>query len=125
MKVLSRILLAFSALVLAFGAYIHTSGFGRMSAAVAKSDLDPFVGKGLKVLWLQDSTISVVLALVFAAIAIRPGAICKVLVLLLTLVPIVTAALLYHFIGNFIGGHVFLAAGIAALLGALLLRTEA
>ena len=69
-------------------------------------------------------TISIVLALVFAAIAIRPGAMGKALLFLLTLVPLVTAALLYHFIGNFIGGHVFLAAGVAALLGAVLLGTE-
>ena len=124
MKVVGRLLLLFSAIVLALAAWMHTLGFNRASAAVAKSDIDAFVGNGLKVLWLQDSTISIVLALVFAAVAIRPGAICKALLLLLALVPLVTATLLYHFIGNFIGGHVFLAAGIAAILGAVLLRTE-
>jgi len=33
-----------------------------------------------------------------------------------------TAAFVYYFIGTFMGGYVFLAAGIAAMLGGLLLR---
>ena len=120
MKLLGRILLAFAAIVLATGAWIHTAGFDRMSAAVAKSDLAPFIGKGLKVLWLQDSTIAIVLATVFAVVAIRPAAASKPVIVLLALVPVITAALTYYFIGNFFGGHIFLVAGIAAILGALL-----
>ena len=98
MKLLGRILLAFSAIVLAVGAWIHTAGFDRMSTGVAKSDLSPFLGRGFKVLWLQDSTIAIVLAIV----------------------PVITAALTYYFIGNFFGGHIFLVAGVAAILGRLL-----
>jgi hypothetical protein len=122
MKLLGRVLLSFSAILLAIGAWIHTSAFGKVSAAVAKSDIDAFVGKGLKVLWLQDSTIAIVLAIVFATVAIRPLAASKTVVVLLGLVPVITAALAYHFIGNFVGGHIFLAAGIAAILGALVCR---
>src|SRR5437764_14426966 len=117
MKMLGRILLAFSAILLAVGAWIHTSAFNRVSAAVAKSDLDAFIGKGLKVLWFQDSTIAIVLAIVFAIVAIRPFAVSKTVIVLLGLVPVVTAALAYHFIGNFIGGHIFLTAGVAAIVG--------
>jgi hypothetical protein len=120
MKLPARILLAFSAILLAFGAWIHTSAFEKVSAAVAKSDLDAFLGKGLKVLWLQDSTIAIVLASVFATAAIRPFAASKGVIVLLGLVPAVTATLVYHFIGNFVAGHIFLTAGIAAILGALL-----
>jgi len=119
MKLLGRILLAFSAIVLAIGACIHTAGFDRMSAGVAKSDLNPFLGKGFKVLWLQDSTIAIVLAIVFAVVAIRPTAASKPVILLLALVPVITAALTYYFIGNFFGAHIFLVAGIAAILGRL------
>lgn len=120
MKSLGRILLAVSAIVLAIGAWIHTAGFDRMSAGVAKSDLNPFLGRGFKVLWLQDSTIAIVLAIVFAVVAIRPAAAGKPVIVLLALVPVITAALTYYFIGNFFGGHIFLVAGVTAILGRLL-----
>jgi len=120
MKLLGRFLLAFSAVLLAIGASIHTAAFGKVSAAVTTSDLAPFFGKGLKVLWLQDSTIAIVLAIVFAIVAICPFAASKTVVVLLGIVPAVTAILVYLFVGNFIGGHIFLAAGTAAILGGLL-----
>jgi hypothetical protein len=120
MKLFGRILLAFSAVLLTIGASIHTAAFGEVSAAVATSDLAAFFGKGLKVLWLQDSTLATVLAIVFAIVAIRPLAASKTVIVLLGLVPSVTAALVYLFIGNFIGGHIFLTAGLAAILGGLL-----
>jgi hypothetical protein len=120
MKLLGRLLLAFSAILLAIGAWIHTSAFNKVSAGVAKSDLDTFLGKGLKVLWLQDSTIAIVLALVFAIVATRPFVASKTVIVLLGLVPVVTATLVYLFIGNFIAGHIFLTAGVAAILGGLL-----
>jgi len=120
MKPFARILLAFSAIVLAVGAYAHTSGFNKMSAAVAKSDLVPFVGKGLKVLWLQDSVIALVLAIVFGTIAARGSRVPRWIILVLALIPIATAGFVYHFIGNFIGGHLFLTAGVTAILGGLL-----
>ena len=120
MKVLSRILLGFSAIVFAFGAYIHTSAFGRMSEAVAKSDLLPFFGNGFRTLWLMDSTVQIALALVFAIVAIRPSAATRPIVILIALVPLSTAGFIYYFIGNFVGGHIFLAGGLAAILGALL-----
>lgn len=99
------------------GAYLHTSGFNIMSAAVAKSDLVPFVGKGLKVLWLQDSVIAVVLGIIFGTIAARGSAAPRWIIVVLGLIPVATAGFVYHFIGNFIGGHVFMTAGFAAILG--------
>jgi hypothetical protein len=120
MKLLGRILLALSAIVLAIGALIHTGAFSKVSAAVAASDLNAFFGNGLKVLWLQDSTIAIVLAIVFATVAIWPFAASKPVIVLLGVVPVVTATLVYLFIGNFIAGHIFLTAGVAAILGGLL-----
>ena len=120
MKALSRILFAVSALILALGAYVHTSAFGKASAAVAKSDLPEFFGKGLKVLWLQDSALQIIFALVFAALAIRPTAAPKWVVIMLALLLLSTVAFVYSIIGNFIAGHLFLAAAVAAILGALL-----
>ncbi|PYL54184.1 MAG: hypothetical protein DMF29_06805 [Verrucomicrobia bacterium] len=120
MRLLSRILLSISAIVFAFGAYIHTSAFGRMSEAVAKSDLLPFFGNGFRTLWLMDSTVQIALALVFAMVAIKPNAATRPIVILIALVPLSTAGFIYYFIGNFVGGHIFLAGGLAAILGALL-----
>src|SRR5712691_7743508 len=121
MKSLSRILLAFSVIVFAFGAWIHTSAFGRMSDAVAKSDLPPFFGNGFRTLWLQDSVLQIVFAIIFALVAIRPAAATRFIVVILGLLPLSTAVLIYHFIGNFVGGDIFLAGGLAAVLGGLML----
>ena len=120
MKALSRILLSFSAIVFAFGAYIHSSAFGRISDAVAKSDLSAFLGKGFRTLWLQDSALQIVFAIIFVFVAIRPAAATKPIILLIALLPLTTAVLIYCLIGNFIGGHIFLAGSIAAILGTLL-----
>jgi len=122
MKALSRILLAFSALVFALGAWIHTSAFGRMSAVVAKSDLPAFFGNGFRTLWLQDSAIQIFFAIVFAFVALRPSAATRSIILLIALLPMATAIFVYHFIGNFIGGHIFLTGALAAILGALTTR---
>src|SRR5947199_9017988 len=74
MKLLGRILLASSAIVLAIGAWIPTAGFDGMSARVAKSDLNPFLGRGLKVFFLQASTTASVLLSVLPLLAIHPAA---------------------------------------------------
>ena len=120
MKLLSRILLGFSAIVFAFGAYIHTSAFGRMSDTVAKSDLPAFFGNGFRTLWLMDSAVQIALALVFAIVAIKPNAATRPLVILVALVPLSTAGFIYYFIGNFVGGHLFVTGALAAIFGALL-----
>jgi hypothetical protein len=120
MKMLSRILFAISALILGFGAYVHTSAFGKVSSAVAKSDLPEFFGKGLKVLWLQDSALQIILAIVFAVLAIKPNAAPRWIVIILALLLLSTVALVYSIIGNFIAGHLFLVAAVAAILGAFL-----
>jgi len=117
MKSLGRILLAFSAILLAIGAWIHTSAFNKMSAAVAKSDLVPFAAKSLRILWLEDSVVLLVLAITFAVIAAWPSAATKLVIVLLALIPAATAALVYCFVGTFIAGHILLAAATAAILG--------
>ena len=107
-------------MLLAVGAHFHTSAFGQTASAVAESNLPAFLGSGFKVLWLQDSVVTNTLAIIFAIVAIKPTSAPKWIIIVLALVPIATASLVYYFIGNFYGGHVFLTAGIAALLGAFL-----
>src|SRR5262245_29211774 len=105
MKTFSRILLAFSAIVFAFRACIHTSAFGRLSTAVANSNLPAFFGNGFRTLWLMDSSLQIVLAMVFGLAAIRLSASSKPIIALIALIPLSTAGFIYYFIGNFIGGH--------------------
>ncbi|HZR06567.1 MAG TPA: hypothetical protein VFA61_12135 [Candidatus Udaeobacter sp.] len=90
-----------------------------MSAAVANSDLIPFAAKSLKILWLEDSVVLLVLTIVFGVIAALPSAATRWVILLLALIPAATAALVYYFVGSFIAGHLLLTAAVAAILGGL------
>jgi hypothetical protein len=121
-KTLSRILLAFSALLFLFGAWVHTSAFSKVSAAIAKSDLPEFFGSGFKTLWLMDSAVQIILAILFTLAAIGPSAAPRWVIVIVALIPLTTAMLAYYFLGNFIAGHLFLTAAVAAILGGLLLR---
>jgi len=58
-----------------------------------------------------------VLGIIFGTIAARGSAAPRWIIVVLGLIPVATAGFVYHFIGNFIGGHVFLTAGVAAILG--------
>jgi hypothetical protein len=120
MKAVWRVLFAIAAVLLGVGAFVHTSAFGKVTSAVAKSDLPEFFGKGLKVLWLQDSALQIIFAIVFAVLAIKPTAAPRWIVIMLALLLLSTVALVYSIIGNFIAGHLFLAAALAAVFGALL-----
>jgi hypothetical protein len=118
-KTFPRFLLALAALVLAVGALMHASAFNKILSAISASDLAPFAANSLKVLWLGDSVSCIFLAAVFGLIAAKPAAATKWVIVLLALVPTATAFLIYTFIGSFIGGHILLAAGVAALIGGL------
>jgi len=91
-----------------------------MSGAVTKSDLPGFFANGFRTLWLMDSCVQVALAILFAFVATRPAAASKPIVLLVAFIPLATCVFIYYFIGNFIGGHLFLTGALAAILGALL-----
>lgn len=114
-----RLLLVCAALLLAIGAILHATAFNKISSAVDNSNLPAFAGNSLKVLWLADSATSIVVALVFGLIAVRPTAATKSVILLLALIPAATAGCIYAFIGNFIGAHVLFAAALAAIVGGI------
>jgi hypothetical protein len=114
-KALSRFMLAFAALVLAVGALMHAFAFNKILSAISASDLASFAANSLKVLWLGDSA---------SCILSRPFSDSSPL----TLRQPQNASssfsrwypqprhLIYTFIGGFIGGHIQLVAGIAALM---------
>ena len=115
-----RLFLTLSALALAAGAFMHAAAFNKISSAIAKSDIVSFAGNSLKVLWLADSVTALLLAAVFGIAAARPSISSNLIVMLLAMIPATTAVLIYTFVGDFIGGHIMLAAGIAAFIGGLL-----
>ena len=115
-----RFLLAFSSLLMTIGGASHAAAFNRTLAAVATSDLAPFFGGSLKLLWLADSATMFILAALFGLIAARPITATRPVVLLLALIPAATAVLVYLFLGNFFAGHILLATAAAALFAGLL-----
>ena len=120
-KSLSRWILLLAALLLLFGAIMHTSAFPRTESAVdSASNLAPFFGQSLKALWLIDSVTLLALATIFLLAAFSPRSISGLLVALLALVPVATAILLYIFLGRFAPAHLLLGAGLSALVGGLL-----
>ena len=114
----SRASLAVSALILAAGGIVHGLAFTKADNVVAHSDLKPFYATAFNALWLADSVTSIVMAISFAALAAQPGWATRPLVAVLALVPIASAIVIYANMGAFFAGHLMLAAGAAALVGA-------
>lgn len=102
--------------ILIVSAAMHASAFGRVTDAVSRSDLESFMGQGLQVLWLADSAVQFVLAFVFASAAFNTKFVSRAGIAVLALIPATIAALLYFFIGNFIGAHLLAAASLSALV---------
>jgi hypothetical protein len=117
----SRWLLAFSALLLAVGAVIHTRAFTRAESAIAAAHLPPFYANSFKGLWLADSTTLSIVAAALCLIAIRPSAGSRPLVALLALVIGAITTLIYVFVGAFPAPHMLLVAAASAFAGGLLL----
>ncbi len=113
-----RVSLAVAALLLAGGGLVHGLSYTKASTVVAHSDLNPFFGSAFNALWLAYSATSLVMALAFGALAAQPGWATRPLVLILALGPIALAGVTYATMGAFVAGHVMLAAGVAALVGA-------
>jgi len=114
-----RILLAFSAFVLAVGGIAHAAAFPRALAAIAASNLPPFIGNSFKALWLADAATLLILAALFGLVAARPSTATRLLVALPALIPAATAGLIYVFVGGFYAGHLLLVAAAAAFFAAL------
>ena len=122
---LPRILLALSSLILLVGGLMHAAAYNKTLSVVAASNLPSFYASSLKALWLIDSATLITLAAVFGFVAVRPLLASRSVLILLTIVPAVTAFFLYKFIGNFLPAHLLLASAIAAICGAMGLQSPA
>ena len=110
----SRVSLVVSALILAGGGIVHGLAFTKANNVLAHSDLKPFYATAFNALWLADSATSIVMAIVFAALAAQPGWATRPLVAILALVPLASAIVIYANMGAFFAGHLMLAAGATA-----------
>jgi hypothetical protein len=124
MNTLSRWLLFVAAVLLLFGAAMHTVAFPRTVTAATASNLPIFFSQSLKALWLIDSVTLIVLGTAFALVAVRPALAFGMMLALVALVPLGTAILLYAFLGSFIPAHLLLLAG-ALSFAAGVMRTSA
>ena len=115
-----RFLLAFSSLLMTMGGASHAAAFNRTLAAVTASNLPPFYGGSLKLLWLADSASMFILAALFGLIAALPTTATRPVVLLLALIPTATAVLVYTFLGNFFAGHILMVTAAAVFFAGLL-----
>jgi hypothetical protein len=115
---LSRVLLGAASAILALGAVMHGAAFFSSAAAVLdESRLPPFFVREMKVLWLADSTTLAALAAIFAFIAVKVREVPSRLITLTAVVPALTAALLYAYLGSCFPGHMLTLACLLAVIG--------
>ena len=113
----SRLLLAASAAICAFGSVMHAVAYvAKARASIVSSNLSPLLAAEFKALWLADSTTLMTLAVIFGFIAVKPAPANKMLTLLLAIVPAAIAALLYAYLGAFYAGHMLLAASAMVIV---------
>ena len=121
----ARLLLALSAAIFAFGAAMHALAYrATASAQIENANVPAFLGRELKGLWLTDSTTLAAMALLCAFVAARPDAASGYFVMLLSLVPAATAAVLYVFLGGFYAAHMLMAASAMVFVAGLLLPSR-
>ena len=122
---ISRTLLVLAALLLAGGGIVHALAFRKALIVIAGSNLPAFYANACKGLWLSDATTLIAVGLFYLFVAARPGAAGRTAILLVTLVPLATAILLYTFLGNFLPGHILIAASVLASAAAFGSRRSA
>ncbi len=117
---IARILWMITALLLLGGGAMHAAAFGKAARAIASANLPIFFAHSFLGLWLIDSATLVLVGLAFGWLAWRPGAAAKPVAVLLGLIPVATGLLVYLFVGNFPPAHALVAAGLLAIVAALL-----
>jgi len=100
-----RILLGLAAALSLVGGALHALAFRKALAAFDASNLPRFYASSSKGLWLADSATLIILAVIFAVLAWRPGAASRTMMLLVALIPAGTAGMIYAFVGGFFAGH--------------------
>lgn len=115
----ARWLILLAAIVLFCTGLAHLLGYSYVIPILAKSAVDPGIVGAIKVIWLTYTIHLVLLSVTIVWISRVPGT--RSVLLFLVLFPMSDAALMFHFIGPFIGLYGVSTAALLLLAGAWLL----
>ena len=116
---LPRWLILLASIILFCGGLLHLIGFKFVIPALVNAGVDPKLLGGVKAVWLAFSVQFWFLSPAIVWISRRPAA--RSLLLYLALIPVIDAALMYYYVGPFIGAYMVSVGAILLLLGAWLL----
>lgn len=121
---LARLLILLGSIVMFVGALLHIVG-GSLGVfpVLAKAGVDPRVAGAIKCVWLVVSAHGVLLAPALVWISRRPGT--RSLLCYLALIPAVDAALMFYFVGFFMGLYLVATSALLLLAGAWLMPRNA
>ena len=119
-----RVLLPVAALFSEAGSALHAMAFLKASKVIAASGMPAFYRNACMGLWLIDSASMMLVAAICLVVAFRPRTTTRLMLMLVALFPVSTAALLYFFEGNFFAAHMELAISILMLVAAAYLPRD-
>ena len=121
---LPRWLILLASIILFCGGLLHLIGYKFLIPALLNAGLDPKLLGAVKTVWFAFSVQFWFLSPAIVWISRRAAA--RSLLLYLALIPLINAALMYYYVGPFIGAYIVSAGAILLLIGAWLLpRGEA
>ena len=118
----ARWLVLLGSIVLFCAGLLHLLGYPHIFPVLHAAGLNPQLIGALLALWASFSVQFVVLSSALVWISWRPRA--RTLLLFLALVPAANAALMYHFIGPFIGAHMVLGGTVLLVAGAWMMPRD-
>ncbi len=117
---LARLLILLGSIVMFVGALLHiVGGMLGVFPVLAKAGVAPLVAGAIKCVWLVVSAHGVLLAPAFVWISRRQGT--RSLLRYLSLIPLVDAVLMFHFVGLFMGLYLVSTSALLLLAGAWLM----
>ena len=116
---LPRWLILLASIILFGGGLLHLIGYKFAIPALVNAGVDPKFLGAVKAVWLAFSVQFWFLSPAVVWISRRPAA--RSLLLYLALIPVIDAALMYYYVGPFIGAYIVSVGAILLLLGAWLL----
>ncbi|HEY0626433.1 MAG TPA: hypothetical protein VGD10_06835 [Allosphingosinicella sp.] len=115
-----RILLGLAALGLLAGGIVHAAAFPKAATQIGEAKLTPFLSGSFKALWLIDSMVQLLLALLLTLVLFRPAIAGRPTLVILGLVPLGTAVLITIFLGGFPAIYLLAGCALATIVGGLL-----
>ena len=116
---IARCLILAASIILFCNGLAHLPGYSHVIPILAQKGVPPGIVGAIKVIWLTYTIHLVLLSVAIVWISRLPGT--RSLLLFLVLFPLCDAALMFHFIGPFIGLYAVTTAALLLLIGGWLL----